>query len=721
MSSINVLQKVTTFPIESMITFPDISPFCKTPSSEIHDYYSREINVTNSNKGPLNDDEIKSVKNMNNRNIIDLYKKRYIVYNTIYDKLFSNSLNVLEHTYENTLIIFPTMDQGDKGRYELNPTTINYYDDKYIKINSQINFNKKYCYVELKVFLSEKKEEYSKRLKTQFDDIKQMILTYNNNVAKQPQFSSSGSINILKPVKNILFIINSDKKGIFTGFYKKQLSKENQDMLYKEYTNFLNNAIFRKDKIDDNGINITFPDVVKKAKYFQTLNSKAISSEIISSLLFDKFIKQIKEYYKKNTDKEYKKSLDLNDNIEKLKIFYKIDNADKILDDDKIETGSNKLYYIYKDPKNPKLSVIGFFLLTSEERGIYRFKEDVGNYKIRIAAENVRQVAPTPSPISPQNTNGINFENENTNEKNSSENTNPEYKGTIHDFAVQIKNKYGINTYKCLDKTKLASNKQTDKNIHKGFIDKFKDKLEIKFKWFNFKDIDASLLNKDIIKYYSEILFDKKTLIEYLKTKQRYNDKTILSYEFLKINDSQELSEYCDFIHKNYKSNIIDTDTGFNPFKFNFDKRVIHKNILDIIFETNTPIYLRQSKQTKNEQRIASNDSYKIVQYKYFENKFQDDPSCKPLPPNTNTCQNDYDSGIEDSVGLKVIVTVTKTNIKDSDFLKTKTSCKTKKNNLIYNYKKLFANVTRRVAVGLFGGSRKISSRQRRLKAKRYK
>ena len=44
----------------------------------------------------------------------------------------------------------------------------------------------------------------------------------------------------------------------------------------------------------------------------------------------------LKDNYKKIIDKEYKKSLDLDDNKQKFNIFYKIENADKVLED-KIE------------------------------------------------------------------------------------------------------------------------------------------------------------------------------------------------------------------------------------------------------------------------------------------------------------------------------------------------------------------------------------------------
>jgi hypothetical protein len=79
--------------------------------------------------------------------------------------------------------------------------------------------------------------------------------------------------------------------------------------------------------------------------------------------------------------------------------------------------------------------------------------------------------------------------------------------------------------------------------------------------------------------------------------------------------------------------------------------------------------------------------------------------------------------------------------VKDIDQLKAKTECKTKKTKIIYDYKKLFKNVTRHIGLGYFGGSKisntpkilrisrtskftrttKNKSRKRRLKSKGYK
>ena len=724
---IEVLQKVTTFPLELIKdeNIPELNNLYDL--KDIHRYYSdlistppNKVSFKNGKIGTVTELELTSVaedaaiisdstknpaapkriRRFNDAQI-DEIKKRFITYNGIYDKLFANTLNMLEKTDEPTVIVFPIYDQSDKGKVYINPLVNRYYYNKFDNIKKTIEFKtnenkitENTCYIGLNVFTSETKDEYKKYIKTQFDDIKKLIEEYNTNI-KQVQLKTGTPQKI---VKNLLFLIDPDKKGLFTGFYKSPLSKEKTEILNKEYSSFLSSSNIRYRKIDDASINLTFNNVLNEVKRFKQRTTLDIKNKYLSNELFDEFITKLKELYKKITDKQYKDSLDLKDNIKEFKIFYKIENADKVLED-KIQTGPNKLYYIHKEDKK---NVIGSFLLISEERGIYRFKEDISQFRLRNTKEEPKVI---------KNDNKEMFAKEDL--ETETEEARPD---GAYDFAVKITNKYGIFKYKNLDTTK-----KYDEEVSYGEIIPYLDKTEGSFKWFNHRDIDASLLNKEVIKYYSDILFDKSTLIEYLKSKQKYTDKTVLAYEFLKINDSQELSNYCDFIHNNYKSNIIDT-TGFdfNPFKIKFDDNTIIKNIRDILFDTNTPIYLRTNTETKEEQRTASRDSYKIVEYKLFDD-FEKDESCKAKDfsqNKSNKCKILWES--YKGKKTSVLIIVTKTNMKDFGLLKFKTDCKSKKNKLIYNYKKLFSNVTRRLGFGYLGGT-KSKSIKRRLKAKRYK
>jgi hypothetical protein len=717
---INVLQKVTTFPLE-MIKFPQINDtmVCSKPEL-VHSYYTDpSMNDAPDKNGPISDIKIKELNDSDPQ--LENYKRRFITYNAIYNKLFANNLNLLKTINETTVVVFPTMNQSDKGSVELNnnPNANLYYYEKFKNINSNTNReinvtdSNKIYYVELIVFNSETKEEYAKSIKSQLNEIKKNILDYNKTTIKQRELRAD---SLYKPVQNLLFIIDTDKKGLFTGFYKRPLSKEKQDILNKEYTSFLSGSDLSIKSVVDSAINLTFSNVVKESKLFTSLNKIKIGTKILQNEEFDTFITKVKELYKTNIDKEYKKSLELNDNIKKLKIFYKIDNADKILDE-KIKTGSNQLYCIYKG-KYENLNVIGYFLLISEERGLYRFKEDKSSYTRR---KNALEDLAKGKEIKPEETKTNDDQIEVKEEEKEVENKESNYDKSedgVLDITVQIKQSFGRFKY-------ILTTNETKENeiVKSGYAEPYLDKTEGSFKWFNLRDIDASLLNKDVIKYYSQILFDKKSLIEYLKSKQKYTDKTILSYEFLKINDSQELSEYCDFIHKNYKSNIDDPlKFDLNPFKSKFNDKRIIKNILDIVFDSNTPIYLRASKQTKDEARTSTSDSYKVVEYKLVEDfTFKTDKSCKPDKEKRqrNKCDIEY----EKEQGTKTAITliVTKTNTKDISALKAAAGCKTKKNKLIYDYKKLFKNVTNHVGRGYFGGGKIKSSKMKRIKSRKLR
>lgn len=713
---INVLQKVTTFPIE-LINF---KPICDISSVDVHEYYSTLLTNQSSipyNKKPLTETEIIAIKAnppLYNGPTGSPFKKRFIGYTAIYDKIFSNNLNLLEkiNKEETTVVVFPVHDQSGLGKIDLNPLADKYYADKFDRIKKDITFynqlqtqtqaqtlgqpiqsqKQPFCYVPLIVFRSEKKDDYKNAIKNQFEDIKRTITEYNKSI--QGQLSGSSQ---RKPVQNILFIIDPDKKGLFTGFYNKPLDNSKQEILNKEYENFLNSSSFRRGRIDENGLNITYSDIVKQAKSFKQMTLTGIGDGIINTKEFNDYLADLKEKYKKVTDKEYKKSLELKDNVEELKIYYKIENADKVLES-KIETGSNKLYTIYEHPSDEKKNIVGYFTLSSEARKIYRFKEDMFHFKQRTR---------------PNQTNEKEISNEEDDESQETERSDEAL-----DFAVEIKDEYGIGIFKYKN---LNLKETKNKNVKEGEVKFLMDKLEGKFKWFNLKDIDSSFLDKSIIKYYPNILFDKITLIAYLSSKQKYNEKTVLAYEFLKINDGPELSEYCDFINNTFKSTNITDENAI--LKINFTVNNIIQNIIDIIFETNTPIYLRSSKKQTDDKREASNDSYKIVKYEIHD--IEGDKSCG------ENCQKEYKDYPNKKRVLKVVVT--KSNVKDAGELKSTTDCKMKKNKLVYDYKQLFANITRRIGFGYLGGSKKINRsnkwnryrsnrlRQRRLKTKRYK
>jgi len=114
--------------------------------------------------------------------------------------------------------------------------------------------------------------------------------------------------------------------------------------------------------------------------------------------------------------------------------------------------------------------------------------------------------------------------------------------------TIEIKRIFGINRFKRVD------NNQTF--TYPGTLVFFRDlHTNERYKWFKHNDINGSLSQDTQIKFYNNILFDKKSLIEYLKSKKTYDEKNPkLGYEFLKINeDVKLLSEYSTFIYNDPK------------------------------------------------------------------------------------------------------------------------------------------------------------------------
>jgi hypothetical protein len=132
--------------------------------------------------------------------------------------------------------------------------------------------------------------------------------------------------------------------------------------------------------------------------------------------------------------------------------------------------------------------------------------------------------------------------------------------------------------------------------------------------------IDYSFKDNIDIKYFKNTLYDKISLIEFLKSEKKYNDKTRLAYEFLNININNDmLLKYNNFIYDNFKGNI---DTSIKK-NITFEEQ-IKKNICDILFENSSLVYIKDSSTiTNGPKEKADADNYKITNYKYtkIENK----------------------------------------------------------------------------------------------------
>jgi len=168
---------------------------------------------------------------------------------------------------------------------------------------------------------------------------------------------------------------------------------------------------------------------------------------------------------------------------------------------------------------------------------------------------------------------------------------------------------------------------------------------------------------------------------------------------------------------------------------------------MDIIFESNTQIYLQNNRKIQEESRKESRTAYKIVKYRLDE--IFDDENCKKYTDiflsnkdykkekeqndKKNECLIAYNTEKNTKPVKSVILVVSKINIKDVGLLQSTIECKTKADKIKYDYKQIFTNATKRI--GLVGGTKKYKKitkntrykiigkikSKRRLKAKRYK
>jgi hypothetical protein len=158
----------------------------------------------------------------------------------------------------------------------------------------------------------------------------------------------------------------------------------------------------------------------------------------------------------------------------------------------------------------------------------------------------------------------------------------------------------------------------TGKTKNNGYLSFYKD-LHIyeKYRWFKFNDLDGALTAETKINIYEDTLFDKKSLIDFLKSKGTYTANTRLALEFLKINiDRKQLLEYTSYIYTNlYKTHIYKKSIfGVSELVF---KEKCKKELMEILFQPNELIYFGggvRAKETKTDIR----KNYKIVSYNYI-------------------------------------------------------------------------------------------------------
>jgi len=384
--------------------------------------------------------------------------------------------------------------------------------------------------------------------------------------------------------------------------YKKELKKEKKDILNAKINELINRSSIDKQNlkllgIKKESIKELLPNYIKgELKKLDEKYNKDNEQNIIE------FISKLNENYKRVTDKKYLALVTSDEQSSFLRIFYRV-NLDKDINYNEVKPGNEYLYFFTPSKPikafNDKLKA-----LTSNDNPDYKgyvgFLNIVTGYKTRFTFQMHNNI--TKDLYNKKEVKDIEID-EDKNEDDEDDDSQEKYVK----IQLDIKQKNGV-----IEAETIGRERQ------KGTIKFYKD-LHIyeKYRWFKFNDLDGSLPSETKINIYEDTLFDKKSLINYLKYKEKYNDKMRLSIEFLKINtDKNLLLEYTSYIYTNLNKSHIYKKSMFGLSEDSF-KEKCKKEIMNILFEPNDLIYIAggvRAKETKTDIR----KNYKIISYNYI-------------------------------------------------------------------------------------------------------
>ena len=537
----------------------------------------------------------------------------------LFEKLFENTYNNLLKKYllegKRPLFLFPTLDSDPAGDFYFNKTplieeTIG-ADKKIIRVKD--NYRDYFAFIPVFSDYTETKEEFSEKIELAMVQIKQGIIDKQNIEEAQRRESSSKP----KTYTNIVVILNNDKENsFFTSMYNKELKKEKKDVLNTKIKEFTDRSSIGKQSITRASVK---QESIKGVtiSYFKTELKKIVKPETQKGITVDRdfeqrineLITQVNESYKKVVDKKYVSLLTSDEQVSFLRIFYRV-NLDKEINYNEIKPGNEYLYKLSNLPVesfNKKLKslevenckeYIGFLNLVPGFKTRYTFQMHNLNTKAYCKGNDEFKL--------------VDKEDEDDDEVVSEE--------KYVKIQLDIKFRNGTIEVMTVGKTK-----------NKGFLSFYKD-LHIyeKYRWFKFNDLDGALSAETKINIYEDTLFDKKSLIDFLKSKGTYNANTRLAFEFLKMNvDRTQLLEYTSYIYTNLLKTHIYKKTIFGISEDAF-KEKCKKELMEILFQPNELIYFGggvRAKETKTDIR----KNYKIVSYNYIpidklsEGKFEID------------------------------------------------------------------------------------------------
>jgi len=542
---------------------------------------------------------------------------QFLMNSMFLDKLFGNNLLRLYQDHNHTVFLFPV--------YREKPNTIRLKDEirdiyaKLVEKPTSTDFtrdNKGNLYMFVPAFSEddETNEEFTERITLYLDRAFDFILE------QKPKQIAQGMEKQKPKLESIIYTVDKDSK-FFTDYYKKKMPDTKGKLLNEKIEKFVQKLGCRLLTPIDTLKKLTKEETLKKYReQFGQIGEKDKGK----LKAFDQLVDLFNDIYKQSNDQEYRRMVSSRENQSTYKIFYRIHNTDNEDVYDEVKTGSTHVYeLIYpKDPKTPNVLIYayGYFNERKGETDQYIFKEYEG---ISSQQEAIR------------------------NKKKPDKTSKEDWDKTIEDLKKEVKNKlYDVHEDPQSEKkdmivevkkkgVRLVFKKASVddfSNIYLGTITPFKE-LHIyeRYKWFHFNELDGTLTAETKIKYYKNLRFDRESMIDFLKSKNQYTDKTRVSVEFLRVNlDSTRLSEYAAFLITKKKGTHVYKDSAFGVKLPSFIEKT-KKSIVDLLFQSNELLYTTGQKSTKEKTDISKN--YKIVGHQYYKV----DPEVKGDPSKPDT------------------------------------------------------------------------------------
>jgi hypothetical protein len=560
----------------------------------------------------------------------------------IFKYIFKYNIQQLWYNNRNTVFIFPTIStSNDKGlKLLVKPSDMykNILEKKDPFKNPSMSclpkpddeqMNGEGNTIEYLDIISEDDEDvetFKTRIDSQLKIIKQKII--DRETANMLTTSINESSAHCKQFRKIIYFVNktnNEEDPMFIKYYKKGIKKELISALKEQLNKYFNNGkmgeqrmTFNNSLPDANNIEKITKDTIirdlKKSDY--GFKQEEINEHIDNIQIL---LERLKMFYKRETDENFKKSITSSDNSNIFNLFMRFNNLDTPVITDEIIANRDALYE-FKENGTTK---IGFFYVSNLDKRQYIFNLDlIENKKYKIKHGETKK--PEPIRLAAKTNSEKQKENQNKDDEEEDERKTANLEeALIVNPALEIKD----SSRKTLVEVKLEFGRLTFRNIQKDIKSKYKPDNEIKYygqrkgyeyyRWFNHRMIDTSLPDNINIRFFSDTVYDLKTFKAYLNSENKLSKDTRIPLEFLKVNSSPELLKYNDYIFNNFKDNINDKLYLLDDNSYKFEEK-IKKGIVDILFEKNSLVYIKEIKQvSEKEKEEATPQNYKIINTTY--------------------------------------------------------------------------------------------------------